>query len=104
MPAGDAQRQRQMQSGHRRCGVSVMRPESMNNICLLAGLLVLFAASAPPVRAQAPVTADDMTHRLGGLETAPDLAVAAIRQRALDWVKSKAGTGAVTAAPIPPRL
>jgi OOP family OmpA-OmpF porin len=75
-----------------------MRPENMNNICLLAGLLVLFAASAPPVRAQAPVTADDMTHRLGGLD------VAAIRQRALDRVKSKAEPVALKRPRIAPEL
>ena len=81
-----------------------MRPENMNNICLLAGLLVLFAASAPPVRAQAPVTADDMTNRLVGLEIAPDLDVAAIRQHALDRVKSKAEPVALKRPRVAPEL
>jgi outer membrane protein OmpA-like peptidoglycan-associated protein len=66
-----------------------MRPGNMRDICLL-GALMLFAAPASPVHAQAPVTADDMVNRLTGLETAPDLNVAAIRQRAVDRVKSKA--------------
>jgi outer membrane protein OmpA-like peptidoglycan-associated protein len=81
-----------------------MRPENMNNICLLAALLVLFAASAPPVRAQAPVTADDMINRLGGLETAPDLDIAALRQRALDRVKSKTEPVALKRPRIAPEL
>jgi outer membrane protein OmpA-like peptidoglycan-associated protein len=66
-----------------------MRPGNMRGICLL-GALLLFAAVASPARAQAPVTSDDVINRLTGLETAPDLNVAAIRQRALDRVKAKA--------------
>src|SRR6185437_8169274 len=89
MPVGDTQRQRQMQPGYRRCGISMMRSGNIIDICLLAGALIVFAAPAPPAHAQAGVTADDMLNRLTGAETAPDLNVAAIRQRALDRVKSK---------------
>jgi len=66
-----------------------MRPGNMLGICLL-GALILFAAAASPARAQAPVTSDDVINRLARSETAPDLNVAAIRQRALDRIKTKA--------------
>ena len=82
----------------------MMRPGNIRDICLLAGVLVVFAAPASPARAQAPVTADDMTNRLVGLETAPDLDVAAIRQRALDRVKSKAEPVALKRPRVAPEL
>jgi OmpA-OmpF porin, OOP family len=81
-----------------------MRPGNIRDICLLAGALMVFAAPASPARAQAPVTADDMTNRLVGLETAPDLDVAAIRQRALDRVKSKAEPVALKRPRVAPEL
>jgi OOP family OmpA-OmpF porin len=81
-----------------------MRPGNIRDICLLAGALMVFAAPASPARAQAPVTADDMTNRLVGLETAPDLDVPAIRQRALDRVKSKAEPVAVKRPRVAPEL
>jgi OmpA-OmpF porin, OOP family len=81
-----------------------MRPGNIRDICLLAGVLMVFAAPASPARAQAPVTADDMTNRLVGLETAPDLDVAAIRQRALDRVKSKAEPVALKRPRVAPEL
>jgi OOP family OmpA-OmpF porin len=81
-----------------------MRPGNIRDICLLAGALMVFAAPASPARAQAPVTADDMTNRLVGLETAPDLDVPAIRQRALDRVKSKAEPVALKRPRVAPEL
>ena len=81
-----------------------MRPGNIRDICLLTGALMVFAAPASPARAQAPVTADDMTNRLVGLETAPDLDVAAIRQRALDRVKSKAEPVALKRPRVAPEL
>jgi OOP family OmpA-OmpF porin len=81
-----------------------MRPGNIRDICLLAGALMVFAAPASPARAQAPVTADNMTNRLVGLETAPDLDVPAIRQRALDRVKSKAEPVALKRPRVAPEL
>ena len=81
----------------------MMRPRNIRDICLL-GALIMFAAAAAPARAQAPVTADDMTNRLVGLETAPDLDVAAIRQRALDRVKSKTEPVALKRPRVAPQL
>jgi OOP family OmpA-OmpF porin len=81
-----------------------MRPGNIRELCLLAGVLMVFAAPASPARAQAPVTADDMTNRLVGLETIPDMDVAAIRQRALDRVKSKAEPVALKRPRVAPEL
>ena len=81
-----------------------MRPGNIRDICLLAGVLMVFAAPASPARAQAPVTADDMINRLAGLETAPDLDIAALRQRALDRVKSKTEPVALKRPRIAPEL
>jgi OmpA-OmpF porin, OOP family len=81
-----------------------MRPGNIRELCLLAGALMVFAAPASPACAQAPVTADDMINRLGGLETAPDLDIAALRQRALDRVKSKTEPVALKRPRIAPEL
>jgi OmpA-OmpF porin, OOP family len=81
-----------MQPGHWRCGVSVMRlgKRGLRDIGLLALALIVFVAPTFPARAQAAVTRDDIINRLSGLEATPDLNVAALRQRALERVKSKA--------------
>jgi OmpA-OmpF porin, OOP family len=81
----------------------MMRPRNIRDICLL-GALIMFAAAAAPARAQAPVTADDMINRLAGLETAPDLDIAALRQRALDRVKSKTEPVALKRPRVAPEL
>ena len=58
------------------------------------GLLVvaLLGFAARPARAQAPAggTADEWINKLAGLETAPDLDVAALRQQAMDRIKARA--------------
>jgi OmpA-OmpF porin, OOP family len=81
-----------------------MRPGNMRDICLLAGALIVFAAPASPACAQAPVATDDMINRLTGPEAAPDLNVAAIRQRALDRIKSKAEPAALKRPRVIPEL
>lgn len=81
-----------------------MRPGNIRDICLLAGALIAFAAPASSARAQAPLTADGMINRLGDLETAPDLNVVAIRERALDRVKSKAEPVALKRPRVAPEL
>jgi outer membrane protein OmpA-like peptidoglycan-associated protein len=58
------------------------------------GLLVVASLgfAAPPARAQAPAggAADEWINKLAGLETAPDLDVAALRQQATDRIKARA--------------
>jgi OOP family OmpA-OmpF porin len=95
-----------MQPGYRRCGVSVMRlgKRGLRDIGLLAAALIVFAAPKFPARAQAAVTADDIINRLAGLEATPDLNIAALRQRALERVKSKADAVPLKRPPIAAEL
>jgi OmpA-OmpF porin, OOP family len=81
----------------------MMWPANIRDICLL-GALIVFAGPAAPARAQAPVTTDDMVNRLAGLETAPELDIAALRQRALDRVKSKTEPVALKRPRVAPEL
>jgi OOP family OmpA-OmpF porin len=76
----------------------------LRDIGLLAVALIIFAAPKFPARAQAAVTADDIIDRLSGLEATPDLNVAALRQRALERVKSKADAVPLKRPPIAAEL
>jgi OOP family OmpA-OmpF porin len=69
-----------------------MRPasKSLRQIGLLTASVMVFAALAASARSQEAVTAESMVSQLSGLETAPDIDVAALRQQALDRIKSKA--------------
>jgi hypothetical protein len=66
----------------------------LGNIGLLTGMLIMLAAPTP-LAAQVPATTESLVNQLAGLETTPDLNVAALRQQALERVKSK-----VDAAPL----
>src|SRR6266702_3553967 len=102
MPADDTRRQREMQPGHRRCGVSVMRLWSKGVRCigLLAATMIAFAAPTSPARAQAAVTTDDIVKRLGGLEATADLTISALLQRA----KSKTDPAPLKRPPVATEL
>ena len=76
----------------------------LRDIGLLTVTLIMFAAPKFPARAQAAVTADDIIDRLSGLEATPDLNVAALRQRALERVKSKADAVPLKRPPIAAEL
>jgi len=69
-----------------------MRGTSKNRrgIGLLAAALIAFAAL--PARAQTPAaaTADEWASKLAGLETEPDLDLAALRQQAADRIRARA--------------
>lgn len=57
---------------------------------LLAAALLLFAALAPPLRAQgAAVTRVDIVKQLTGLDAAPDLDIAALREQVLKRSQSR---------------
>src|SRR5258708_38125426 len=65
-------------------------------------LIALLAGSiASPSAAQTPAggTAGDWVNKLAGLETAPDLDIAALRQQVTDRVKSRADGVAAKPAP-----
>jgi OOP family OmpA-OmpF porin len=64
--------------------------KSRRDIGLFIVLLMGFMAPLSSAHAQASVTREDWVNKLVGLETPPDIEVAALRQQALERVKSKA--------------
>jgi len=76
----------------------------LRDIGLGAGALIVLVAPTFPARAQEAVTRDDIIKRLSGLEATPDLNVAALRQRALERVKSKADAVPLKRPPIAAEL
>jgi OmpA-OmpF porin, OOP family len=75
----------------------------LRDIGLLTVALIVSAAPASQVRAQA-VTAADMVNQLAGLEASADLDVAALRQQVLERVKSKADAIALKRPPVAAQL
>jgi OmpA-OmpF porin, OOP family len=73
-------------------------------IGLLTVALIEFAAPASPGRAQAVATTENLVNRLVGLETTADLDVAALRQQALERVKSKADATPLKRPPVAVQL
>jgi OmpA-OmpF porin, OOP family len=71
---------------------------------LLIVALIAFTALPCQAQAQAGGTAEDWVHRLAGLETAPDLDVAALRQQALERIKSKADAAPIKRPPVAAQL
>jgi OmpA-OmpF porin, OOP family len=63
-------------------------PTRLRDIGLLAGALVLFAASAH-VRAESAITRDDVVNQLNRLDAVPDLDVAALREQVLKRSQSR---------------
>jgi OOP family OmpA-OmpF porin len=72
----------------------------------LAAVLIMLAAPALPAFAQATATApaENLVDALAGLETAPELDVAALRQQALERAKSKATAAPLNRPPLFPEL
>ena len=64
-----------------RCGIGLL-------VLVLA--LIGFTALPALAQAQAGGTTDEWVNKLAGLETAPDLDVAALRQQAMDRIKARA--------------
>ena len=71
---------------------------------LLIAALIGLAALPSQAQTQAGGTPEDWVSRLAGLETVPDLDVAALRQQAVDRVKSKADGVPAKRLPIAPQL
>ena len=78
--------------------------KGLRGIGLLAAVLTVLVAPRFPANAQEAVTRDDIIKRLSGLEATPDLNVAALRQRALERVKSKADAVPLKRPPIAAEL
>ncbi|HEV7410777.1 MAG TPA: OmpA family protein [Bradyrhizobium sp.] len=79
------------------------RANPLRDAGILAALLIMLAAPYP-VRAQATAPAENLVDQLAGLETAPEIDIAAIRQQALERPKSKATAQPLNRPPLVPEL
>jgi OmpA-OmpF porin, OOP family len=68
------------------------------------GLLIVALIGFTVLPSQAQTPAEDWVSKLAGLETAPDLDVAALRQQALDRIKSKADAAPLRRPPVAAQL
>jgi OOP family OmpA-OmpF porin len=71
---------------------------------MLTGALMLFAVPSPPAYAQTAPPAENLVSALSGLDAAPDLDVAALRQQVLERIKAKADAVPLKRPPIAPQL
>jgi OOP family OmpA-OmpF porin len=83
-----------------------MRPASKRRRHIGLLVVALLGLAGVPARAQAPAasTSEEWVKRLAGLETTPDLDVAALRQQVLERVKSKADAAPIKRPPVAPQL
>src|SRR5258706_5876778 len=81
-----------------------LRKQTGWHVSLLIGLLVGSIASPSSAQTPAGGTAADWVSKLAGLETAPDLDIAALRQQVADRVKSRADGVAAKRPPVAPQL
>ena len=71
---------------------------------LLVVALIGFAALPCQAQTQAGGAADDWVSKLAGLDVAPDLDVAALRQQALERIESKADAAPIKRPPVAAQL
>jgi OmpA-OmpF porin, OOP family len=71
---------------------------------LLAAVLIMLAAPAYPALAQATAPAENLVDQLAGLDTAPEIDIAALRQEALERPKSKVTAQPLNRPPLAPEL
>jgi OOP family OmpA-OmpF porin len=76
---------------------------SLRHAGMFAALLIILMAPYA-ARAQATAPAEDLVGALSGLETAPEIDTAAIRQQAVERPKSKATAQPVNRPPLVPEL
>jgi OOP family OmpA-OmpF porin len=88
-----------MHPGAWQCGVPAVK-RGLREIGLLTGVLIVLAAPMPAARAQTVVTTEMMINQLSGQDTPPDIDVAALRQQALDRIKSKADAVPLKRPPV----
>jgi len=67
-------------------------------------IVLLIGAMAPSAWAEASATPEDWVSKLVGLDTAPDIEVAALRQQVLERVKSKADGVTLQRPPVATQL
>jgi OmpA-OmpF porin, OOP family len=75
-----------------------------NGVGLLIVALIGFTALPCQAQTQADGAREDWVGKLAGLETAPDLDVAVLRQQALERVKSKADAAPIKRPPVAAQL
>jgi OmpA-OmpF porin, OOP family len=80
------------------------RRKSRQHIALLTAALTGFAALPASAQTTAGATSEEWVNKLTGLETAPDLDVAALRQLALDRIKSRADAAPIKRPPVASQL
>jgi OmpA-OmpF porin, OOP family len=71
---------------------------------MVGAALMLSAASMSQASAQTPITTETIINQLSGLNTAPDLDVAALRQQVADRIKAKADGIALRRPPVAAQL
>jgi OmpA-OmpF porin, OOP family len=81
-----------------------LRKKSRREFGLFIVLLIGSMAPLSSAQAQASATPEDWVGKLAGLETTPDLEVAALRQQALERVKSKADGVPLQRPPVAAQL
>jgi OmpA-OmpF porin, OOP family len=68
------------------------------------GVALMLSASMSPACAQTALTTETMVNQLSGLENAPDIDVAALRQQVVERIKSKADGIALKRPPVAAQL
>jgi OOP family OmpA-OmpF porin len=71
---------------------------------VMGAALILLGASMSPACAQTALTTDTMITQLSGLDTPPDIDVAALRQQVVDRIKAKADGIALKRPPVAAQL
>jgi OmpA-OmpF porin, OOP family len=71
---------------------------------VMGAALILLGASMSPACAQTVLTTDTMITQLSGLDTPPDIDVAALRQQVVDRIKAKADGIALKRPPVAAQL
>jgi OOP family OmpA-OmpF porin len=88
-----------MHPGAWQCGVSAVN-QCRRDIGWLTGALIVLLAAVSPAYAQTVVTTEAMVEQLAGQDAPPDIDVAALRQQALDRIKSKADAAPLKRPPV----
>lgn len=78
--------------------------KGLRGIGLLTASVVMFAVLATSAYPQDAITTERMISQLSGLETTPDLDIVALRQQALDRIKSKADGASLKRPPVAAEL
>src|SRR5712691_734352 len=81
-----------------------LRKNTRRDVALLIALLIGSIASPSSAQTQPGGTPADWVNKLAGLETVPDLDIAALRQQAAERVKSKADGVPIKRPPVAPQL